>query len=68
MDKKDYVTLFSVTDVDGKTFTVELFSSNAEEAFFKEMAKDKLFAANNKIKNVSLVGTFKSVTLKVIGE
>ena len=68
MEVKKFVTLFSVTDVDNKTFTVELFSDDAEEAYFKEKAKGKLFSSNDKIIDVSVLGTFRKVELKVIGE
>lgn len=64
-----YVTLVDATTVtDNKKFTVELYSTNAEEAYFKEKTFKKLFDTRTDIKNPELVGTFKRVTLKVIGE
>ena len=63
-----YVTIFRVTDVDNKSVTVELFSKHAEDAYLKEMAKDKLFESNDKIQNVELIGSYKKVELKVVGE
>lgn len=63
-----YVTLLRLTDKDNKSFTVELYSKDAEEAYLKEKAKDKLFAEKEEVKSVDLIGTFKRVELKVIGE
>ena len=64
-----YVTLVNAyTVADNKKFTVELYSKNAEEAYFKEKTFEKLFETRTDIQNPELVGTFKRVTLKVIGE
>ena len=64
-----YVTLVDATTVtDNQKFTVELYSNSAEEAYFKEKTFTKLFDTRTDIKNPELVGTFKRVTLKVIGE
>lgn len=64
-----YVTLVNAyTVADDKKFTVELYSTNAEEAYFKEKTFKKLFETRTDVKDPELVGTFKRVTLKVIGE
>ena len=63
-----YVTLVELISTDDKKFTVELFSPSAEQAFFKEHALDRLFGERDDIKSTRLIGTFKRVNLRVIGE
>ena len=63
-----YVTLVMLTSTDDKKFTVELYSPSAEEAFIKELALGKLFGEREDVKEIQLVGTYKRVDLKVVGE
>ena len=63
-----YITVVGLTSKDDKKFTVELFSDTAEDAYVKEMAVGKIFGEREDIKAIELIGTYKRVTLKVIGE
>ena len=63
-----YVTLVRVHTKDKKDFTVELYSRNAEQAFFKEKGLDKLFAEQENVENVVLLGTYRRVGLEIVGK
>ena len=68
VEELKFVTLIRMHAEGDKSFTVELYSKSAEEAYVKEKTIDKLVETQSNIKKAELIGTFKRVTLKVIGE
>lgn len=76
MANNDFVTLLQVTATKDENnlafktphvFTVELYSETAEQAYFKERGYQKLFEGKN-VDKVELIGTYKKINLKVVGE
>lgn len=63
-----FVTLFKMIPKEGKPFTVELYSLTAEEAYVKERTIDKLVETQSNIERAELIGTFRKVALKIVGE
>lgn len=63
-----FVTLFKMFPKEGKPFTVELYSVTAEEAYIKERTINKLVETQGNVDHAELLGTFKRVNLKVVGE
>lgn len=63
-----FVTLVKLTDKNSKSFTMELFSRTAEEAYLKEKTVNSLVKVKEDIEKAELIGTYKRVELKVIGD
>ena len=63
-----FVTLVRMHSTDDKSFTIELYSKTAEEAYVKERTIDKLVETQSNIKRGELIGTYRRVALKVVGE
>lgn len=63
-----FVTLVKLTDKNSKSFTMELFSRTAEEAYLKEKTVNSLVKVKEDIEKAELIGTYRRVELKVIGD
>ena len=67
-DDIKFVTLIRMYADDNKNFTVEMYSKTAEEAYVKERTIDKVVEKQSNIKRAELIGTFRRVALKIVGE
>lgn len=66
--KTRFVTLVRMVTTDNKPFTIELFSETAEQAYFKERTIDKIVEEQSNVDHGEIIGTYRRVELKVIGE
>lgn len=67
-NKTRFVTLVRMITKDNKPFTIELYSETAEQAYLKERTIDKIVEQQSNVERGEVIGTFKRVELKVVGE
>lgn len=66
--EKQFVTILQITKKDGQSFTAEVYSDSAEQAYIKEKTYKTLVGTSEDYDAIELIGTYKKVSLKVIGE